>query len=132
MADDLNIRMEPFNAKLVEAVDLIVAIAKKNGSKGVVQTSQDWKTMKSIYFVYAKLFPENATDFEKSVKEFRKHSKDHGVGGDKGAKIQHNLEVPNIFYYMTKVIFPDQKWDTKFAHKISTELPQLKPITDGY
>lgn len=130
--NDLNIRMEPFNAKMVEAVDLIVAIAKKNGSKGVVQTSQDWKTMKSIYFVYTKMFPKHAQDFEDSIKRFRAESKEHGVGGDKGAKIQHNLEVPNIFYYMTKVIFPDQVWDTKFAHKISRELPQLKPINDNY
>jgi hypothetical protein len=133
MADDLQLHYEPFNARLVYMVDHIVEIAKKNGSKEYVQTSHDWDTVREIFSIWSKLFPKHYENFAQSIREFRSTENAHGIGkGKGGAVIQHNLEVPEMFHNMVKIIFPDQKWDTRFAHQLAKEVPILKPIADSY
>lgn len=130
--DDLDIHYEPFAANVVMAVDYLVDIAKKNGSKDYVQTSADWDTIRSIFALYAKMYPDHFQEFMKGIKQFRQMEQAHGVGGDKGARIQHVLEVPDKFHHMVRIIFPLQKWDRKFTLRLAKECPALKPINDTY
>lgn len=126
------VHYEAFPEHVVTAVDYLIDIAKKNGSKDYVQTSQDWSTIREIFALYAKMYPQHFSEFAKGIREFRKVEHNHGVGGDKGARIQHVLEVPDKFHHMVKIIFPLQKWDRKFTLKLAKECPALKPINDTY
>ncbi len=126
------IHYEPFAAHVVEAVDYLIDIAKKNGSKDHVQTSADWATIREIFVLYAKMYPKHYEEFIKGIKEFRQIELSHGIGGDKGARIQHVLEVPDKFHAMVKIIFPLQEWNRKFCLRLAKECPALRPISDGY
>ena len=127
------ITYEPFAAHVVLAVDHMVDIAKKNGSKDYVQTSADWATIRELFNLYAKMYPQHYTTFTKGIKEYRQTENAHGIAKDKGeAMIQHVLEVPDKFHAMVKTIFPLQKWDRKFTLRLAKECPALKPIDDNY
>lgn len=126
------VHWEAFPEHIVKAVDYVVDIAKKNGSKDYVQTSADWATIREVFNLYAKMYPQHFAEFAKGIREFRKVEYDHGIGGDKGARIQHVLEVPEKFHAMLKAIFPMQKWDRKFTLRLAKECPALKPIDDNY
>lgn len=126
MDNDLDIEMVPVYRQLSEAIDSIIEVANKNGSKDSVVTSGDWETVIYIFKVWETLYPQQASDFYKSMSFFRSHETT-GVAKDKGgATIQHQLEVPQQFYLMFKVFFPKQKWDKKFVRGLSSVLPQLK------
>lgn len=132
MTEELDIHMEPFARHVVMGTDFIVETAKKNGSKSHVQTTADLKTLRAIFDVWSKMYPDYYNDFMKSIAWFRANEQDHGVGGDKGAKIQHQLEIPEKLYQMIMAIFPDQKWDRKFIMKLVKALPELKVINDTF
>lgn len=127
-----DIKMEPFPRITVEVVDRLVEIAKKNGSKDVVQTSKDWDTIAKMYEVFRVFFPKTEAAFVEGIQDFRKRENAHGIGKEGGAAVQHQLEVPMPLFQMIETIFPQQKWDKKFVKGIAQVLPQLKPINDNY
>lgn len=128
----LDIQMEPFPRITVELVDKMVEIAKKNESTSHVQTSGDWDTIINLYKLFKTFYPKTEADFIKQMKDFRKDEYAHGIGGDKGARIQHQMEVPKPLFSMIMAIFPDQQWDKKFVKDLAKVLPQLSPVSDGY
>lgn len=130
--EDLSLHYEPFDERTVKAVDKIIEVAKNNGSKSHVQTSYDWKTIEFIYYVWQRSYPTHYRDFMNSIHWFRQNELDHGIGGDKGARIQHQLEIPEKLYTMIMSVFPDQVWDRKFIMQFAKNLPDTKVIADNY
>lgn len=108
-------------------MDKLVDVAKRNGSKNVVETSLDWKTIEFMYKGFKILYPMSARDFENSMNFFRTSEQfNKGMSKEGSALIQHLVEVPAPLYHMVKVIFPLQPWDRKFITALGNHLPQLK------
>jgi hypothetical protein len=127
----------PFERQMVEFVDNLVLIARKNGSSMFVKTSKDWDTIDFIYKGFAVLYPKTAEDFAKHMIVVHNATQfNHGIVKEKnGAMLEHILEIPAPLYKMIDVIFPMQKWDRKFANKFRSHFPlmagSLKGIRHG-
>ena len=133
MTDEaLDIQLEPFAAHVVAGTDYVVGVAKKNGSKSHVQTSKDLQTLRAIFDVWTRMYPAYYEEFMKGIRWFRKNEGAHGIGGDKNARIQHQLEVPQKLYEMIMAIFPDQDWDRPFIKKLVQAIPEVKVIDDTF
>jgi len=50
----------------------------------------------------------------------------YGFIKEDGGLIQKQLEVPETFYTMIKIFYPDQKWDRKFVAGLAKRIPILK------
>lgn len=118
----------PLEKHLVEAADLILDTAKKNGSKGVVQTDLDWATIQVIYKTWSILFPEEYQMLLSQVDFLRTYSKEGGVSKEGSSQVGHKLTIPRHLHDFISTIFDKQKWtDKKFLKRLLKELPQLKP-----
>jgi len=126
----LNIHMEPFERPLVDFVDKLIEVAKKNDSSGRIRWKQDWETVAFIYLGFKSLYPISCRDFEKKMHEWQGSIQRHGILKEGEAMIQHQLEVPRPFYMMFNTIFPDQQWDKKFVQDLSKHLPQFRASGD--
>lgn len=133
MTPDLNIYWVKAPKKLVDAIDALIEVANKNGSKGQVETSKDWQTVEFIYKMFSAVYPYQEKLFLESMKFYRSMERfNKGVSEEAGgASIQHQLEVPQKLYQMMKIIFPNQVWTKKFVKKLAAVLPQLKPNEAG-
>lgn len=118
----------PFKKHIVDAVDIIVNTAHKLGcNSGLVETEADWKVVETIYNVWCRLFPEDYQDFRSSMEKIKSglHNQ-HGSGEQGSAVVQHQLEMPQLFHTMFRVIFPLQKFDKKFVGKFVLHMPEFK------
>lgn len=120
----------PYETPIAQFVDTLVEVAKKNGSKDYVQTSQDWETIQYIYKGWTILYPKTSNDFLKAMKEWRLRN-GRGFSKEGNAMIQHRLEVPSPLFAMVKTIFPKQTWDRKFVAKFISELPAFRATESG-
>lgn len=122
MADDT--LMVPFEKPLVDAVDSIITLANRNGSKGYIQTSKDWDTVRYIFQVWQALFPDEFKHFSESVEYFREYQ-ESSVAKENTAMLQHKMEIPQHLHQMVKVIFKEQNWDRPFLKKMVETIPEL-------
>ena len=123
----LHVDYEPFPPDLVIEVDKIVDMAR--GSSGVVQTEADWKTVRQIFLLFVKAYPDKALDLYKSVKTLKREQvNDHGTKKEGEAWIQHQMEVPERFYQLFKAVYPNQKWDQRFVLKFVQVIPEVKAV----
>lgn len=117
----------PYETPLVQFIDNLIEYAKKNGSTSQIVTESDWKTLDYIMQGFETLYPELSHTFYENMKEWRKQSTLHAVAkGEFGARIQHQLEIPQKVYLMIQIIFPNQKWDKKFVKKFASHYKQFK------
>ena len=120
MDDDIDIKFVPYEGYLVEAVDSIVNLAKRNGCGKTIIREKDWEVLEQIIKMWQIIYPQESDFFYKSMKKWWEHTKRLGVSKEKGgAMIQHKLEVPQKLYQMIEAIFPNQKWDKKFVNKFA-------------
>lgn len=116
----------PFEKPIVDAVDYILQIANENGSQDTIQSSKDWDTIRSLYNIWATLYPEELNKFKESIAFFKQYE-DSTVSKESGAMVGHKLEVPQHLHQLISVIFRNQNWDKQFVAKLTTELPELHP-----
>lgn len=117
----------PYETPLVNAIDKLIEIAKKNESKDSIQREKDWETMEWIVKLWSYLYPDHFYQFSKHMKELRSHANMNGVAKEHGgAMIQHQLEIPQRLYQMIGVVFPYQKFDKKFVAQFASKLPMFK------
>lgn len=110
----------PYDRPIVDFVDALVAIAKKNGSKDQVETSYDWNTLDFMYKGWKILYPKTSKEFEDHMREWRRYSNHLGISKEKGgAMLQHKFNLPMPLYQMIDAIFPKQKWDKKFVDEFA-------------
>lgn len=116
----------PYEKEIVSFVDAVIDKNNKAGSHLFVQGSQDWDTIAFIYKGFSVLYPEDAADFEKHMHDVHQDTKwNHGISKEGDAMVEHILEIPMKLYKMIMAVFPDQKWDGKFARKFKGHFPQM-------
>jgi hypothetical protein len=117
----------PYPRSVVEWVDKMIDFKKKHGCNDAVNTEHDWELIEFLYKGWEVIYPEEARLFFDSMSYIRAHTVNHGVSKDKGeATIQHQLEIPENFYKMFRVMFPYQNWDKKFVTKFINRFKQFK------
>lgn len=124
---ELNIRYEAFPRSYVEVIDRLIDLAKKNGSKDVIQSSRDWQTIEYIYKAFSILFPNEHAQFEKNMQELRARQLNrNSIAKQDGGMIQFQLNMPQKLYDMIITFFPKQAFDKKFVQGLAKHLPVLQ------
>lgn len=117
----------PYEYPLVEFVDKLIELAKKNGSTLRVETSLDWNTIDYMFKGFEILYPTSSKEFYAHMAEWRRQSSRYGVSKEKGgAMVQHKMEIPMPVHQMMKIIFPLQVWDKKFAERFANRYAGLR------
>jgi hypothetical protein len=117
----------PFERQIVEFVDATIALNTSHGRPTSITKERDWDVIGFIYKGFSVLYPKDAREFEKYMKEVHHISNPHGIKKEGNAMIQHVLEVPEKLYKMINAIFPAQKWnDKKFVRSFAKHYPQLR------
>jgi hypothetical protein len=117
----------PFPKSVVEWVDKMIEFKSKNHCHDMVLDEQDWDLIEFLYKGWEVIYPIEAREFFDSMDYIRAHTVNHGVSKDRGeATIQHQLEIPENFYKMFRVMFPYQNWDKKFVTKFINRFKQFK------
>lgn len=113
------VKYVPYEGTLVSFVDRAVEMAHGNTSHKI-ETESDWKVVEFLYKGFSILYPQDCQAFENYMHKVHLDSHDNrGISkGEHGAQLEHLLEIPEIFYKMIMVIFPEQKIQDKvFARK---------------
>lgn len=126
VARALGVKMVPFDGPIVEFVDSLILLNKKNGTPNTVTTENDWKTLEYIMQGFETLYPVKAYEFYEHMKKWRELSTAMGVSREGEAIIQHQLEVPEKVMSMIRIVFPNLKWDKKFVAKFSRRFTAFK------
>jgi hypothetical protein len=106
-------------------VDKIVALRK--GRPTFVDGDKDWEVIYELFVLWYEEYPEQYENFQQSIALIRGELKSSNAIAKEGdSMMQHQLEVPEMFYKMITICYPDQKWDRKFVKGLATRIPILK------
>lgn len=115
---------------IIDAIDRIVKKAGPNkiSPNGLIETEKDWDLVIDIYMYWRTLFPEHYQWFIEGVQTLREaHQFNKGISEEKdGTKLQHVMELPELFWGLIKSAFPKQKSDTEFRDGLIKRLPEFK------
>jgi hypothetical protein len=106
-------------------VDKIVAL--RQGRPTFVDGDKDWEVIWELFVLWYEEYPEQYDAFQQSIAFIRQQLKnDNAIAKEGDSMMQHQLEVPETFYRMIKICYPDQKWDRKFVKGLARRIPVLK------
>jgi hypothetical protein len=113
--------------KQLVIIDKVVEKLKDNKT-GVVESPSDWEAIVLLFELFSVDHPEHYAHFVELMKKYRSATTFNNsiVDDGQGDKVQHMLEIPEMFYNYIYKMFPNQKWDRKFLNKLAKELPILK------
>lgn len=116
----------PYPKAVVEWIDKMLEFKKIHNCQNIVEGDSEWDLIDYLYKGWQIVYPDESSNFEQSMDFIRRHTVNKGIAKDKGeAMIQHQLEVPENFYKMFRVLFPYQNWDKKFVTKFINHFPQF-------
>jgi hypothetical protein len=117
----------PYPRPIVEWVDKMIEYKSKHHCHDIVESENDWELVDFLYKGWQVIYPIESEQFEESMKFIRAHTINRGISKDKGqAMIQHQLEIPENFFKMFRIMFPYQNWDKKFVSKFINRFKQFK------
>lgn len=121
----------PFPKPLVDFVDALIAVAKKNESRDRVQHDRDWMTLAYIIRGWEILYPQEKASLDHLIAQLRLTEKSHGINREGEAMIQHQAEIPEHLHALIQAIFPHQKMDTQFIRAFVKHFPQFRPSKES-
>jgi len=119
----------PYEGPLVTFIDAIVKLSNSNCSPNkTIETAADWKVVDFMYTGIKTLYPRDCHQFEKHMNSVRNlsNNKFGSNKGEAGAEVRYVMEIPEKLYKFLKIIFPNQKYDKKFARSFAKHFPQFK------
>jgi hypothetical protein len=123
--EEIDIRYVEVPKLTLNKVDRIVELAKDRPT--FIDGDKDWEVIWELFILWCEQYPAHYMEFQKSIKVIRDSLKDeNGFVREDGGLIQKQLEVPETFYHMIKIFYPDQKWDRKFVAGLAKRIPILK------
>jgi hypothetical protein len=123
--EEIDIRYVEVPKLTLDKVDRIVELAKDRPT--FIDGDKDWEIIWELFTLWCDQYPAHYMEFQKSIKMIRDTLKDeNGFIKEDGGLIQKQLEVPETFYTMIKIFYPDQKWDRKFVAGLAKRIPILK------
>jgi hypothetical protein len=106
-------------------VDAIMELRK--GRPTFVDGDKDWDVIIKLFELWVDEYPEDYETFKDSIALIRSElNNSNAIAKEGGAMMQHQLEVPEMFHMMVKIVYPDQVWDRKFVKGLALKLPILK------
>ena len=113
-------------SRLIQDVEMIVSKAKASKT-GYIETDKDWEVLIDLFKLWASYLPNDYSEFKEYV-TLLKSETTHTKGitrGKNGGMVQHQLEVPGLWWKMVQVIYPLQAFDKGFTKELSKRLSIL-------
>lgn len=122
------IKQVPYPRHLVEAIDTLIEYKRKLGVPDHVDSEAGWNVVIKTFEIWQIAYPHEYRQFFESQKEtWANLANDYGSAkGTGGSEIRKIMEIPELLYKMIKIMFPNQKWDTKFMKGLVTRIPLLR------
>lgn len=106
-------------------VDRIMEL--RRGRPTFVDGDQDWVVLVELFKLWADEYPDQFQEFANSISIIKSElNNKNAIAKDGEAMMQHQLEVPEMFYKMVKIVYPDQVWDRKFVKGLARNIPIMK------
>ena len=118
---DYDIAYQPIERWKVRAIDDLVGRAR---GADVVKTEKDWNLVAGCVVFYIKVWPQEWTEFKKSVDNIRVT---RGSGGySKSREFRYVGALPPRLERIIKTCFPNQGFDKTFVNKFVKKFQAFK------
>ena len=110
---DKRIVLRSYKRSVAEGVDRLVELGRGRQS---ISTDSDWRVLEEVIRFFISEWPDEWSDFEKTIPTIRSTRNDGGLSKTK--EIKYVGALPPRLERLIKVIFPNQSWDKKFLYSL--------------
>jgi len=100
--------------KDVDDVDKLVELS--HGNRETVERPQDWVILEELLKFFINRWPEEFTEFKKTVPQIRASRRKGGYTQNK--EMMYLASLPPRFERLIKAVFPRQQFDKDFIYKL--------------